>query len=125
MKPLVYLAGPYSWPDPVANTHNTIRLATRLYETGLVVPMVPHLTLLWQLIAPRPIDYWYDYDNEILQRCDAVLVLPGPSSGAEKESARAHELGLPVFESEEALTSWAVDRMHGNSIRESRGSNLD
>lgn len=44
--PIVYIAGPYTNPDPVANTHNAIKIADQLYVDGVCVPIIPHLTLL-------------------------------------------------------------------------------
>ena len=82
-RPLVYLAGPYSHADPVANTHDTIRLAGRIADEGVVTPVVPHLTLLWHLVEPKPIEFWYGYDLATLARCDAVLRLEGASTGAD------------------------------------------
>src|SRR5580704_17897169 len=41
-RPLVYLAAPYSVPDPVTNTHRVIRQATELIDAGCVTPFVPH-----------------------------------------------------------------------------------
>ena len=105
--PLVYIAGPYSTPDPVANTHSVAKVASELYRTGAVVPVVPHLTLLWQLIDPQPIEFWYEYDLHILRRCDAVLVLPGPSTGTDREVDRARKLGIPVFASTDEVLAWA------------------
>lgn len=95
-KPLVYLAAPYTDPDPVANTHHAIRVASRLIDDGRVTPVVPHLTLLWQAVDPRPAEFWYAYDLEVLARCDIVLRLPGPSPGADNEVREAERLGLPV-----------------------------
>jgi hypothetical protein len=40
---------------------------------------------------------WLDMDFEIIRRCDAVLRLPGESSGADAEVAHAESLGIPVF----------------------------
>ena len=107
-RPLVYLAGPYTNPDPVHNTHNTIKHATRLYESGLYVPVVPHLSLLWHLVEPRPIDFWYQYDLAILARCDAVYRLQGPSVGADAEVKAAIAAHIPVFYEphEELLEEW-------------------
>src|SRR5262245_39762275 len=76
-RPLVYLAGPYTRPDPVENTHTVIRLASELVDEGLVTPVVPHLTLLWHLVSPRPLEFWYEYDVAILGRCDAVFRIVG------------------------------------------------
>jgi hypothetical protein len=105
--PLVYIAGPYTRPDPVVNTRNAVEAASALYATGLVVPVVPHLTMLWHLIDPQPVEFWYGYDLHILRRCDAVFVLPGSSVGADNEVTVARELSMPVFETEAALLDWA------------------
>ena len=105
--PLVYISGPYSEPDPVENTHTTIQIGTRLYETGLVVPLIPHLTLLWHVVVPRPREFWYSYDLAVLRHCDALFLIPGMSAGAEQEVALCHELGFPVFRDEQELLAWA------------------
>jgi hypothetical protein len=108
-RPLVYLAGPYSSPDPVLNTHTVVEIASRLVDEGLVTPTVPHLTLLWHVIQPRELDFWYEYDLALVARCDAVLRLPGASTGADKETAFAESRGIPVFTDEAALREWARD----------------
>lgn len=109
-KPLVYVAGPYSHPDPVANTHNAVEFAETRLRDGLVTPVVPHLTMLWHAIFPHDVETWYAYDLEILARCDALFRLPGDSTGADKEVAYANELGLPVFDHVGALNLWAQSR---------------
>ena len=92
----VYIAGPYTNPDPVKNTHRVIVMANWLREFGFV-PFVPHLTLFWHFILPHEIDYWYSYDIEWLKKCDCILRLSGESSGADKEVEIAKELGIPIF----------------------------
>jgi hypothetical protein len=42
---------------------------------------------------------WLTMDLEMVRRCDAVLRLPGESSGADGETAHADSLGIPVFHS--------------------------
>lgn len=96
-KPLVYLAAAYSHPDPVENTHSAIRAGLNLYDTGLCGVIIPHVTLAAHLVAPRPVDYWYRFDLDQLAACDALLRLPGDSTGADKEVAYATEHGIPVF----------------------------
>lgn len=108
-RPLVYVAGPYIRPDPVENTHKTIRVADELHDSGLVTAHVPHLTLLWHAITPQPADHWYAYDLAVLARCDALLRLPGDSTGADNEVAFARERGIPVFYDPEALLMWASE----------------
>lgn len=107
MKPLVYVAGPYAKPDPVENTHTAIRVGMALWETGLVVPLVPHLTLLAHMVSPQPVDYWYGLDLEQLTHCQAVLRIPGESVGADKEITEATQLGIPVFYDQEDVVRWA------------------
>jgi len=106
-RPLVYVAGPYTLPDPVENAHHAIRFASELLDEGLVTPFVPHLTLLWHLVAPRDVDFWYDYDIAMLAKCDAIFRLPGESVGADREVNYARDEGLPVFEDIGELRGWA------------------
>lgn len=94
MRPLLYVAGPYTRPDPVENTHRAARVATWIYENTRWVPMLPHITLAWHLITPRPVDFWYDLDLQHMLRCDAIVRLPGASTGADRELAVALEHGL-------------------------------
>jgi hypothetical protein len=41
--------------------------------------------------------YQYPVAHRLLERCDAVYRLPGASQGADKDVARAEELGLAVY----------------------------
>jgi len=109
MKPLVYIAGPYTKPDPIENTHKAIVIAGRIYECG-AVPIIPHLTMLWHLVDPRPLEFWYAYDLEILARCDAVFRIPGESYGADAEVVEADRLGIPVLFSIDSLEDWLETR---------------
>ncbi len=96
LPPLVYLAGPYTKPDPVENTHRMLHLADALLDLG-VVPFVPHLSMFWHLLCPRPYGEWLAYDLHLMLRCDAVLRVPGESCGADGEVRVAHRLGIPVL----------------------------
>ena len=111
-RPLVYVAGPYIRPDPVENTHKTIQVAETLHASGLVTAYVPHLSLLWHLVAPHDAEHWYDYDLAILARCDALLRIPGESTGADNEVkfAQDEHHPIPVFYDIDALLAWAVHR---------------
>lgn len=97
MKPLVYVAGPYSHPDPVINVREAVLRADVFYEHEDVVPIVPHLSMLWHTIKPHPVEFWYAYDLEVLARCDAVFRIQGNSEGADGEVKEAERLGRPVF----------------------------
>ena len=54
--------------------------------------------VFWHFAFPHAVEFWYAYDLEWLAVCDALYRLPGESVGADKELARAHELGLRVYE---------------------------
>lgn len=94
--PLVYVAAAYTQPDPVQNTHAVIKIADALLDAGFT-PLVPHLTLAWHLVSPKPYSAWLAYDRTLLARCDVLLRVPGYSHGATQECAFADELGIPVI----------------------------
>ena len=52
-RPVIYIAGPYTAGDPAANVHRAVDIAHYLMDHGLAWPLVPHLSHLWHLIAPR------------------------------------------------------------------------
>lgn len=106
-KPLVYVAGPYSNPDPVENTHAALAVGDTFMRGGVVTPIVPHLTMTWHLVFPHPYEQWLAYDLEVMRRCDAVYRIVGPSSGADAEVAEAEAMGLPVFHEIADLYAWA------------------
>jgi hypothetical protein len=93
----LYVAAPYTNPDPVLNTHKVLHVANALIEHSSWLPIVPHLTLLWHAVTPKPIDEWYDYDLTLIRRCNALLRLPGPSTGADAEVDFARRLAIPVY----------------------------
>jgi Domain of unknown function (DUF4406) len=72
------------------------KAANDLADLGFA-PFVPHFTHFWHILYPRPYEFWLALDNQFLPDCDAVLRLPGESSGADKEVALAEQLGLPIF----------------------------
>lgn len=101
LKPVVYLAGPYSKPDPVENMHRAIKIADGLLD--VCVPMVPHLTGIWHMVSPKPYPVWLALDLALMARCDYVYRFDGDSSGADGEVAEAQRLEIPVAFTEAAL----------------------
>lgn len=108
-KPLIYIAGPYTKPDPIENTRNAVRIAELIERSDDCAVVIPHLTMLWHLISPANIEKWYERDMHLLERCDALMRLPGESYGADKEVAFAVSHNIPTF-------SWG----YGVSFREWR-----
>lgn len=102
---LVYIAGPYSQPDPVTNTQAAIDAAEEVYAMGYT-PVVPHLAMLWHLYRPHPYEWWLELDLRLLAACDALLRLPGHSDGAEREVIFARAHGISVVYGTDELAKW-------------------
>ena len=100
----IYVAGPYSSGDPVLNTRKAIEAGEQLIALGFV-PFIPHLTILWHLVSPPEYDSWIQYDNEWLNKCDALLRLPGYSKGAARESELMFAMGKSVYFSIDTLAT--------------------
>lgn len=91
----VYISGPYSNGNKLANVNAAIDAAQEVWVAGHD-PYIPHLTHYWDERHSHSIDDWMEMDLSWLSDCDAVLRLPGESGGADMEVARALELGIPV-----------------------------
>ncbi|PRZ04462.1 hypothetical protein BCE75_11057 [Isoptericola sp. CG 20/1183] len=107
---LILIAGPYrsgTAGDPVAMEANLRRLeeaAWPLFEAGHV-PMIGEWVALPVLHSAGATvhddlaaEVLYPTAQRLLQHCDAVLRLPGESSGADQDVAIARSRGLPVYE---------------------------
>ena len=109
----VYIAGPISrFPaggSQFLNIREGVLLGERLRAAGLV-PFVPHLSALWEMISPVPYEGWMEQDFAWIERCDALLRMPGESSGADREVAHAEDIGKMVFYNERDLLTWAEKR---------------
>lgn len=102
----IYVAGPYTKGDPCVNTHAAIAAGNRLMDAGFA-PFVPHLSHFWHTVTPRPYEDWMSLDMRWVEVADAVLRLPGESSGADREVQHAESLGIPVFHSIDELLASA------------------
>jgi hypothetical protein len=107
---LVLISGPYSsgtGGDPSKVAANRARLegfALPIYERG-------HLPIIAEWLALPIIhaaggripgdaifdEYQYPVAHRLIERCDAVLRIPGDSRGADMDVARARGLGLRIF----------------------------
>lgn len=97
-KPLIYVAGPLtgsgSW---FGNVNKAVETGDQLAAMGYGV-FIPHLNCLWEFVkADHDYEFWLDQDMVVLERCDALYRIPGPSKGADREVKRCCDLGIPVF----------------------------
>jgi hypothetical protein len=97
----VYVAGPYT-SCPQGNTHLAMIAGNELLEKGHI-PFIPHLSHYWDEIFPHHYEVWMKIDFAFVEVCEAMLRLPGQSSGADREVALAEKLGIPVYYSIEEV----------------------
>jgi hypothetical protein len=107
---MILIAGPYrsgTGDDPVLLRRNLDRLekaAWPLFAAGHL-PMIGEWVALPVLASagvtdvahPLAADVMYPTAERLLERCDAVLRLPGESRGADQDVAIARRRGIPVY----------------------------
>ena len=103
----IFIASPYTIGDVAQNVREGCLVAEKIRELGHL-PFVPMLFHLWHLLSPHDYGYWTSMDNEWLYECEALLRVPGPSSGADKEVALAMKLGIPVYYSLDDLAQLGI-----------------
>lgn len=111
MTDLIYVAGPYSSPDPLVckarmEAFNAVMAVLITHGKHPVSPLLNHYVSEKQLEAGRaadfPLDwaYWKSYSLNLLRRCDRMVVVMADgwehSSGVIAEIAVAESLGLPI-----------------------------
>ncbi|WP_447948720.1 DUF4406 domain-containing protein [Microbacterium maritypicum] len=112
---LILIAGPYRSgtngdPDLIARNLDRLEEASGpIFRLGHV-PMIGEWVALPILRTLEPADadagdgdVMYETAHRLLQHCDAVLRLPGESSGADKDVEIAQQRGLPVYRSLEEI----------------------
>ena len=96
MKKMIYLAGPISKPNPMHNVHSAVPIASQLMRIGLT-PLVPHLSVLHDMIDPVDYEDWLSYDFRVIANCGLLVRIPGESAGADREVDEANRIGVPVL----------------------------
>lgn len=114
-RPWVYIASPYTQGDQATNTRFQMRIWDALFDVG-VIPIAPLWSHFQHLHNPRPYREWVEYDNAIIERCDACLRLTATdettgynqhaSAGADAEVRLFESLGKPVFTDFRGLMAW-------------------
>ena len=116
---LILIAGPYrsgTGDDPTRMANNLARLeqaAWPIFEAGHI-PMIGEwvaLPVLRSAGAAGPLDplaehVMYPTAERLLEHCDAVLRLPGESTGADQDVAIARRRGIPVYHQIEEIPGY-------------------
>lgn len=114
MQPLIYVAGPYraATRDAIAQNIDAARVIGISAAALGWFPVIPHAnTAHMELDLPGlGDDFWLAGTLEMMERCDAVVLVPGwqNSAGTRGEIIRAEELGIPIFRALDALPSASV-----------------
>lgn len=107
---LIMICGPYTSgtggdPDRIAaNRERLESFALPIYEKGHV-PVIGEWLALPIIRAAGGLHvsdevfrrYQYPVAHRLLERCDAVLRVPGESKGADLDVQRARQMGLRIF----------------------------
>lgn len=92
----IYIAGPYTKGDVAQNVRNAIEAGHMVIEAGFV-PYIPHLSHFHHMLYPEDYETWIAIDFIWVDVCDAVIRLPGESSGADREVDLAKRQGKWIF----------------------------
>jgi hypothetical protein len=94
----VYISGPLTTSGSVgANVRAAVDAGTAVQDAGHAA-YIPHLNYFgWEVIHPRPYEYWIAGDLAWVAVCDALIRLPGRSKGANREVQEALKHNIPVY----------------------------
>lgn len=92
----IYVASPYTKGDKIENVRASLRAGDEILRMGHI-PFLPLLSHFWEAESPKPYETWLEIDLVWLRACDAVVRLPGESSGADGEVAEAKRYEIPVY----------------------------
>lgn len=109
----VYIAGPFTGEDGwevAENIHAAERLAREVARLGMA-PITPH-SIGARMNGTETYEYWCAATLEMMRRCDVVLFTAdwARSKGARGERVEAERIGMPIFDTVEALKAWAHKR---------------
>jgi hypothetical protein len=108
---VIYIAGPFRGATPwdvEQHVRHAEALAFEVAQLG-AMPLCPHTNTRF-FHGTMTEQFWLDGTVELMSRCDGVVLTDDwhRSLGARDEVARAHQLGLPVFDTVDALRVWLM-----------------
>jgi hypothetical protein len=111
----VYVAGPMTnggTPSPeeiAANVRAGMAAAAALLAAGHAV-YLPHLCVALDAAHPQPYERWLANDRAWIEASDAVVRLPGGSTGADADVQHAIEHRKMVCAGVSAFLEWAAEQ---------------
>ena len=115
MRLKVYISGPITRGCHIHNFSQAAEAQTQLIKAGFA-PMNPMLSMMLPGAWNIPHEDWIEADLPWVACADAVLRLPGESTGAETECRHAIQHNIPVFRAKEysdylkTLEEWRDNR---------------
>jgi hypothetical protein len=107
MKPLIYIASPYTKGDMILNIRHQINVFDELKREGIVTPISPLIYAFVEITHPDKYENWMNYDLDLIEHCDGVYVtntevgdyiqLAADSKGVKMEIKHALENTIPVW----------------------------
>lgn len=98
-RPVIYVAGYFS-ANPMHGTANAVEAAKALHALGWL-PLIPHVSIITDMLWPMTPEFWYALDLGLLRRCDFMYVCPdvltAQSVGVADEIAFAEMNNIPVL----------------------------
>ena len=107
----VYIASAYTIGDVALNVRVNIDAANQVAKAGHI-PYAPLLSHFWHMNYFHEHEFWLQLGKAWVERCDAVIRLPGPSRGADIEVEYAYKLGKRVYYSVEDFVKANVGAEH-------------
>lgn len=107
-KKFVYIASKYTADteeERLVNVITQIEAGEKISIIG-AIPRIPLLSHYWNEVYHHDWEFWISICKEEVLRCDALIRLPGKSSGADIEVDTALSNNIPVFHSFDQLIRW-------------------
>lgn len=91
--------------EQFANVRRMCIVASQIAEMG-ATPVVPALCSFWNMLTPRPREFWIDHSKQEILRSDVAFRMTGLSVGADAEVVFCREHGIPVCFRAPELVGW-------------------
>jgi hypothetical protein len=102
---VVYVAGPITKGPLLDHVRAAFEAGSALIDAGFSV-VLPHALCLFELAHPKDYATMMAVARPLVDGADALLRIPGESSGADREVEWAMLSGVPVFHTVDAVIAW-------------------